>query len=176
MLGELAIRAGEVVVIDLELGLVSLKFAFHFANELLVSTLPVLELGLSAVVDSLALLKDLLVEIEFLFVKTVNSLHVFHTLLKNLHFLLKLDLLVGLVVGVLRSNLLKFLSLILLVVVTLLLVVLFSLLMGVEQKLDLVGIALEERLALVPELLLDSIKLGTVRVAHKNELNFHLLD
>ena len=173
---ELAVRTGEVVIVDLELALVGLELALDFTDEFLISALSVFELRLGAVVDSLALFEDLLVEIEFLFVEAVDSLHVFHALLENLHFLLQLDLLVSLVVSVFRTNLLQFLGLVFFVVVALLLVVFFSLLVSVEQELNFVGIALEERFALVPELLLNAVQLGGVRVAHEHELHLHFLD
>ena len=59
----------------------------------------------SSLVDLLTLLEDSEVELQLLVVELEDSLHVFHTLLKGLHLLFKLNLLVSLSVGVVTSYL-----------------------------------------------------------------------
>jgi hypothetical protein len=100
LFGELTVRASQVEVVILVLLLVHLKFTLHFTHKLFVATLSILELCLGAVVNGLALLEDFLVEVKFLLVEAVDSLHVLHALFKNLHFLFQFDLLVSLVVGI----------------------------------------------------------------------------
>ena len=50
------------------------------------------------------------VENELLIIQSVDGLHVFHALFKDLHFSLKLDLLLGLLVGILAHNILQLLG------------------------------------------------------------------
>ena len=69
-------------------------------------TLLLLEVVSSGLVDLLTLLEHSEVELELLVVQFEDGLHVFHALLEGLHLLFKLDLLVGLSVGVITSNLL----------------------------------------------------------------------
>ena len=101
LFSKLAVRAGKVVVVNLELRLVLSKFTFDLTHKLFISLSSLLELFLSAGVDCLALFENFLVEIKLLFIQTINSFHVFHTFLENLHFLFKLNLLVSLVVSIL---------------------------------------------------------------------------
>jgi len=100
LLSELAVRASQVEVVILVLLLVYLEFTFDFTHKFFVATLSVLELCLGAVVNGLALLEYFLVKVKFLLVEAIDSLHVLHTLLKNLHFLFQFNLLVSLVVSI----------------------------------------------------------------------------
>ena len=60
--------------------------------------------------DHLTLLKDLVVENKLLIVQSVDGLHIFHALFKDLHFSLKLDLLLSLLVGILTHHILQLLG------------------------------------------------------------------
>ena len=60
--------------------------------------------------DQLTLLEDLVVEKKLLIVQSVDGLHIFHALLKDLHFSFKLDLLLGLLVGILTHHILQLLG------------------------------------------------------------------
>lgn len=99
-----------------------------------------LELDLGGSVYFCALAKHLSVEIKLFFVKTINSLHVLHALLENLHFLLELDFLVGLIVGVVGPDLLKASILLILFLVAPLLVVVFCFFVQSKQTGDLVSV------------------------------------
>ena len=68
------------------------------------------QLGLEALLllreHLLALVEHIVVEVELLLVELVDSLHVLHALLQDLHLSLELDLLLGLLVRILTHNIL----------------------------------------------------------------------
>lgn len=59
----------------------------------------------SSLVNLLTLFKDSKVKLQLLVVELEDGFHVFHTLLKGLHLLFKLNLLVSLSIGVVTPNL-----------------------------------------------------------------------
>jgi len=78
-----------------------LEFSSDGSQHFFVFSLPLFKVVQGLLIDLFSFLKDSVVELKFLLIQSVNSFHVFHALLKNLHLFLKLDFLLSLVVGVL---------------------------------------------------------------------------
>ena len=114
-----------------------------------------------------------MVELELLLVKSVDGLHVLHALLEDLHLLLELDLLLGLVIGVLRPQVLQLLRVVLLIQSTLVLEMLLKFAVLLEQPANLVLVVLEDLAALFVEGLLDVVELVAVVGTHLVELELH---
>ena len=57
-------------------------------------------------INLLSLSKDIVIKLKFLWIQLENSLHILHTLLKDLHFLLELNLLISLVICMSRLEIL----------------------------------------------------------------------
>ena len=62
--------------------------------------------------------KNIIVEAKLLLIELVDSLHVLHALLEDLHLSLKSDLLLALVVGILAHDFLELLSILVLLCLT----------------------------------------------------------
>ena len=124
LLGELLVVVSELDVLPLEVLGLAVELLLDCAEDVLVATLLGLERVDGRVVDLFALLQYLVVELELLLVETVHGLHVLHALFEDLHFLLELDLLLSLIVGVLAPQVLQLLSVVFLVFSALLLEVL----------------------------------------------------
>ena len=114
-----------------------------------------------------------MVELKLLLVESVNGLHVLHAFLEDLHFLLELDLLLGLIIGILASQIFELLGVVLFVLCALLLEVFLELSVIFEQVLDLIFIGLEDVDALLLESSLDIVRLVRVVSAHLAELELH---
>jgi len=176
LLGEFLVVVGELDVLALKILGLSFELLLDCAEYILVAALLGLERCDGVAVDLFPLLEDLVVELELLLVETVHSLHVFHALFEDLHLLLKLDLLLSLVIGVLRPQVLQLLRVVLLVLSPLVLEVFFKFSMLLEQSADLVLVVLEYLAALVVERLLDVVELVAVVRAHLIELELHRRD
>lgn len=100
VLGEGGVEILGISHLDIELYLIISKTIFVLIQLKLQALLLLVE-------NCLALIENLIVEAELLLVELVDGLHVFHALLKNLHLSLKLDLLLGLFVGVLAHDFLE---------------------------------------------------------------------
>lgn len=159
LLSELLIVISELDVISLVLLALPLELLFDSSEYILISSLLGLETGDCVIVDLFSLFEDLEVELKLLLIESVHALHIFHALLEDLHLLLKLDLLLSLIIGVLRAELLELLRVGFFVIGTLVLEVLLQLLVLLEEVLDLVLVTLEDLAALVIERFLDVVQL-----------------
>lgn len=108
--GELFVVLGHLLVVVSEGLMLGLELALDSSEHILVLSFPLFEVVKSLLVDLFSFLEDSVIELELLFVESVNSLHILHALLKYLHFFLKLNLLFSLVVGVLSLQFFKFVS------------------------------------------------------------------
>ena len=90
-----------------DLHLESLKFITIAHRVLIKSSFETLSLFSK---DCLTLTEHLEVENQLLIIESVDGLHVFHALLKDLHLGLKLDLLLGLLVSILTHHILQLLG------------------------------------------------------------------
>lgn len=135
----------------LRLLLLSIVTFYDLAFDFLVPALLVLLVLDGGFVDSDLLLEHPEVKLEFLFVELVDGLHVLHALLKNLHFFLKLDLLLSLVVCVVVSDILELLLVLLLDILAMVLMLFLIFLLLLEQLIDLVFIRLQDLAALIIE-------------------------
>ena len=96
--------------------------------------------------------------------------------MKNLHLLLKLDLLLSLIVGILGSQLLELGGVVLIVVRPSAHALLFKLLVLSKKSLDLILVSLDDLVTLSLELLLDLLKLLMIIGSHIKELLTHSLN
>jgi len=101
---EILVGLGQTDVDLLVLLLLVSKLSLLVSNCLHDLSSPFLQALASLLVHLLTFPKDFKVEFEFFVVKLEDGLHIFHALLKGLHFLLKLDFLISLIVSVLRSE------------------------------------------------------------------------
>jgi len=176
LLRELLVVVRQLDVLTLVVLALTIELLLHCPKNVLVTALLGLEGVDGVVVDLFALLEDLVVELELLLVEAVDGLHVFHALLEDLHLLLKLDLLLGLVVRVLRTQVLQLLRVVLLVVRSLVLEVLLQRAVLLEELLDLLLITRQDLRPLVVESLLDVVQLVRVVSTHLRELELHVGD
>jgi len=91
----------------------------------------------------MAIIKNFLIEFKFFFVKSENCLHIFHTLFKDLHFFFKFNFLLGLVICILASYLLKLFILFCFLPVSFVLEILFSLLVDSEKFFNFLFVSFE---------------------------------
>jgi len=89
------------------------EFSLFVSDGLHDLSLLLFEVVLGSFVNLLSLSEDSEVELKFLVIQFEDGLHVFHAFLKGLHFLLKLNFLISLVVSVFASELFEFLGVIL---------------------------------------------------------------
>ena len=101
LFGEFLIIVSELDVLALKVFRLSLELLLNCTQYVLIASLFGLEGGNCVAVDLFSFLKYLMVELKLLLVESIYGFHVLHALLENLHFLLELDFLFGLVVGVL---------------------------------------------------------------------------
>ena len=87
--------------------------------------------------DQLPLGQDVVIKAKLLLVQFIYGFHILHALLKNLHFCLKLDLLLGLLIGVLAHHIFKLFGILRLFLLPLVQVVGLDLLVLLKQLLDL---------------------------------------
>ncbi len=132
-----------------------------------------LEALLLPIKHRLALEKHMVVEIQFFLIQLVDSLHVFHALLEDLHLGLQLDLLLCLLVRILAHHIFQVTSVFFLELLAFLQVVGLDLLMVIEQLVNLRLVAIEDGFALSRELSLDAGKLLRVVGSHLLELSLH---
>ena len=100
----------------------------------------------------LALLEHIVIEAQFLLIQLVDGLHVLHALFKDLHLSLELDLLLGLLVGILAHGALEVRGVVILLLLPLVEVVLLNVAMLLEEVLNLDLVALEDVTALAVKL------------------------
>ncbi len=117
-----------------------------------------------------------MVEFKFLFVEAVHSLHVFHAALEDLHLLLELNLLLGLIVGVLGAEVFQLLGVGALVLVALVQEVLLEVLVLLEERLDLGFVLGEDLRAFQLEGVFDLAQMVGIVLSHHDELLTHLLE
>ena len=173
---ELLVLVGQLNVLLLEaLGLDS-ELLGHLAEGDLGTALSVVEGLLHLLVDTLSFEEDLVVEFKLLLVKSVDSFHVLHALLENLHLGLQLDLGLVLLVGVGAHDFFELLGVILLVLLALVEVLLLKDTVLGEEVLDFLGVTEEDVVSLVVELTFDEGELGGVVLTHLLVLEFHVLD
>jgi hypothetical protein len=120
--------------------------------------------------------QDSVIEFEFFLVQSVYSFHVFHAFLENLHFLLELDFLFSLIVGVLGSELFELFSVFVLLLLSLPHVVVLELLMLLEQLFNFIIVSCENFGSLRDEVVLDVFNLSAVIASHFHELMSHAFD
>ena len=100
LLGELLVVISQLDVLFLEIFALFVKLLFDSSEYVLIPPLLSLKPINSITIDLLPLLEYLMIELQLLLIESVHGLHVLHALLKDLHFLLKLDLLLSLVISV----------------------------------------------------------------------------
>ena len=166
VLGEGGVEILGISHLDIELYLIISKTIFVLVQFKLQALLLLVE-------NCLALIENLIVEAELLLVELVDGLHVFHALLKNLHLSLKLDLLLGLFVGVLAHDFLESSRVGGLLILTLLLVLCLNLFVLFEKVFDFSLVALENISSLSVELLFNGLQLLVVVFTHVTELGLH---
>lgn len=115
LLCELFVVLCQLNILLLEVFALSVKLFLDRAKYVLIPSFFRLERVDCDVVDLFTLLKHLVIEFEFLLVKAVDGLHVLHAFLEDLHFLLKLDFLLSLVICVLGAQIFQLLSIIFLI-------------------------------------------------------------
>jgi len=126
--------------------------------------------------DLLTFEKHVVVEAQLLLVQLVDSFHVLHALLEDLHFCLQLDFLLGLLVSVLPHHVFQVSRVLLPLLLSLGEVTIFSLCVLDEELLDLLFVAVKDGGALTVKLSLDGLQLLVVVLAHLSELSFHPRD
>lgn len=138
------------------------------------------KLGLEAFLllleDLLTFEKHVVVEAQLLLVQLVDSFHVLHALLEDLHLCLQLDFLLGLLVSVLPHHVFQVSRVLLPLLLSLGEVTIFGLCVLDEELLDLLFVAVKDGGALAVELSLDGLQLLVVVLAHLSELGFHPRD
>ena len=138
------------------------------------------QLGLEALLllreHLLALVEHIVVEVELLLVELVDSLHVLHALLQDLHLSLELDLLLGLLVRILTHNILQLLCILRFFLLSLIQVAGLNSLVLLEEVFDLLFVAVKNGTALAVKLPLNLRQLLVVMLAHVIELALHSLD
>ena len=117
-----------------------------------------------------------MVEVKLLLIESVDSLHVLHALLEDLHLLLESNLLLSLVVSILSSELLELRGVLLLLLASLLHVFLLKLLVLDEELLDLLLVLLDDIVSLSDKSLLNLIELLLIVSSHIKELLLHGVD
>ena len=158
----------------------ALVLGFEFSSDgsqhLLIFSLPLFKVVKGLLIDLFSFLKDSIVELKFLLIQSINRFHVFHALLKNLHFFLKLDFLLGLIVGVLSFEFLKFIRIFLVVLRSSVHAFFFEPLVLSKELPDLLFVFLNDVISFSQEGLLDLIKLLMVIDSHIQELLAHSFD
>jgi len=152
------------------------EFSSDGSQHLLIFSLPLFKVVKGLLIDLFSFLKDSIVELKFLLIQSVNRFHVFHALLKNLHFFLKLDFLLGLIVGVLSFKFLKLISIFLIVLRSSVHAFFFEPLVLSKELPDLLFVFLNDVISFSQEGLLDLIKLLMVIDSHIQELLAHSFD
>ena len=156
-----------------DLHLESLKFITIAHRVLIKSSFETLSLFSK---DCLTLTEHLEVENQLLIIESVDGLHVFHALLKDLHLGLKLDLLLGLLVRILTHHILKLLRILRFFLLSLVQVAGLNSLVLLEEVFDLLFVAVKNGTALAVKLPLNLRQLLVVMLAHVIELALHSLD
>ena len=138
------------------------------------------QLGLEALLllreHLLALVEHIVVEVELLLVELVDSLHVLHALLQDLHLSLELDLLLGLLVRILTHNIFQLLRILRFFLLSLVQVAGLNSLVLLEEVFNLLFVAVKNGTALAVKLSLNLRQLLVVMLAHVIELALHSLD
>lgn len=116
LLSELLVVLSQLDVLLLIVLALSLKLVLDSSEDVSVPSVLVLQTTDCVGVNLFSLLQDFVVELKLFLVESVDSLHIFHALLENLHFLFKLDLLLCLVISVLGSKVFELLSVVLFVI------------------------------------------------------------
>ena len=129
-------------------------------RDLLAKLLGILaQLGLQALLlfckDCLPLVEHVVVEVELLLVELVDGFHVLHALLQDLHLGLELDLLLGLLVGVLTHHIFELLRILRFLLLPLVQVAGLDSLVLLEEIFDFLFVAVENGTALAVKLALD---------------------
>ena len=123
--------------------------------------------------DHLTLLEDLVVENKLLIVQSVDSLHIFHALLKDLHFSLKLDLLLSLLVGILTHHILQLLGVESFFFLAPLQKLGLNILVILKELFDFFLVACENGGSFSVKVSLDLLELLVIVFTHLNKLVFH---
>lgn len=137
------------------------------------SVLVVIELLL---VNILSVTEHFEVVVKLFFVESVDCLHVLHDALKNLHFLLKLDFLLLLVVGIVGSQLLELFGVLLVLESSLLHLLDLKVSLLLEETFVVILVSLQNPSSLVVEGRLDSQKVLLVVLSGGLEVVTHQLD
>ena len=168
-LGELCVQSSGFCDLHLE----SFKFITIAHRVLIESSFETLSLFSK---DCLTLAQDLEVENKLLIIESVDGLHVFHALLKDLHLGLKLDLLFGLLVSILTHHILQLLGVKSLLFLALLQEVGLDHLVLVEESFDFFLVAAKNGGSLTVEVSFNLLKLLIVVFTHLTELILHAGD
>lgn len=173
LLCELLIVIGQLDVISLEILLLSLKLFFNCSQNVLATSIFSFKRSNCIAVDLFSLFENLVVELQLFLIETINCLHILHALFENLHFFLKLDFLLGLIIGVFRSQVFKLLGIVFLILCSFMLEVFFELSVLLKESADLILIILEDLATLIIECLFNIVELIAVVCAHLVELELH---
>ena len=156
-----------------DLHLESLKFITIAHRVLIKSSFETLSLFSK---DCLTLTEHLEVENQLLIIESVDGLHVFHALLKDLHLGLKLDLLLGLLVSILTHHILQLLGVKSLLFLALLQEVGLDHLVLVEESFNFFLVAAKNGGSLTVEVSFNLLELLIVVFTHLTELILHAGD
>ena len=124
----------------------------------------------------LSLVEHVIVEVELFLIQLVDGFHVLHALFQNLHLGLELDLLFGLLVGVLTHHIFELLRILRFLLLPLVQVAGLDSLVLLEEIFDFFFVAVENGTALAVKFALDLRQLLVVMLAHVIELALHSLD
>lgn len=176
LLSKLFVLNSEIAVSLLSLLLFGEKLLLYLAlNFFELALLFSLRLN-GCLIDLDLLLEDAVVESKLLLVELVDSLHVLHAFLQDLHLLLQLDLLLRLIVSVQVSDFFQLLGVGLFSLGAMLGVFFFDLFLLLEELLDLRFILVQDLCALVLECLLNADQVLLVSRAEGFVLLLHLVD
>ena len=148
----------------------------NVSENIFVLSFSLLETLDSGLVHLFSFSEDSVVEIKLLLIQAVNSFHVLHALLKNLHFFLKLDLLFSLIIGILSPKLLELRCVLVVILGSSAHAVFLKLLVLQKEGLDLILVSLNDLITLSLELLLDLLELLVIIGSHVEELLAHGFD
>ena len=124
----------------------------------------------------MTLAEHLEVENELLIIQSVDSLHVFHALLKDLHLSLELDFLLGLLIGILAHDIFQLLGVKSFLFLALLEEISLDHLVLVEEIFNFFLVAAENGGSLTVEVGLNLLELLIVVLTHLTELVLHASD
>lgn len=176
LFSELLIVIGQLDVISLEILRLSLKLFFNRSQYVLIASIFSFQRCNCVAVDLFSLLQYLVIKLQLFLIQAIDRLHILHALFEYLHFLLELNLLLGLIVSILASEVFELLGVVFLILRPLMLKVFLELPVLLEQPAYLVLVILEYLTPLIIEGLLNVVELVAVVGAHLVELKLHRCD